>query len=386
MVFLSSGDMLDTRVKINVPLVGQLGTVQSPQWADLPIKPVEFDWWDNRTFRLGANMSMRLPSAERYSGQVKKEQQWLPRLAPLLPLPIPIPLAMRVPPGGTLGIGPSTSGSKVRTRPLSASTIYRNLRPPWLDSSLHCSRSIPLVVRHLGSIEIGGSDDRNFAPPVFLSAKNSYYPNADEVKALDEFIENFLYGKLQNRETFTVKASLFDNYETYGILQGKPGFNTIKKFLITDDDGRETTWRRWDYAWRIYNYPHAYNIYYNMYRIAKHTEIKVSRSYKEYLFFAYKTAMASYLDSTYADHLRFRGFQRHTWGNMSESHAPLGSFRLEYILGALMKKGWREKRKNSGVCLKNAANISSPRNIPFPRNTWVQVRAQTTAPATFSPS
>ncbi|HIB88258.1 TPA: hypothetical protein EYO57_13845 [Candidatus Poribacteria bacterium] len=248
-------------------------------------------------------------------------------------------------------------------------------------------KMVDLEMPHgLDSIKIGGSDDRNFAPPVFLSAKNSYYPNADEVKALDEFIENFLYGKLQNRETFTVKASLFDNYETYGILQGKPGFNTIKKFLITDDDGRETTWRRWDYAWRIYNYPHAYNIYYNMYRIAKHTEIKVSRSYKEYLFFAYKTAMASYLDSTYADHLRFRGFQRHTWGNMSESHAPLGSFRLEYILGALMKKGWREKRKNSGVCLKNAANISSPRNIPFPRNTWVQVRAQTTAPATFSPS
>ena len=28
----------------------------------------------------------------------------------------------------------------------------------------------------LDSIKIGGSDDRNFAPPVFLSAKNSYYP------------------------------------------------------------------------------------------------------------------------------------------------------------------------------------------------------------------
>ncbi len=38
---------------INVSLVGQLVTAQFPQWADLPIKPVEFDRWDNRTFRLG---------------------------------------------------------------------------------------------------------------------------------------------------------------------------------------------------------------------------------------------------------------------------------------------------------------------------------------------
>ena len=207
-------------------------------------------------------------------------------------------------------------------------------------------KMVDLEMPHgLDSIEIGGSDDRNFAPPVFLSAKNTYYPNASEVNVLDEFIENFLYGKLQDRETFTVKTSLFDNYETYALLKGKPGFDSIKNFLITDDDGQETTWRRWDYVWRIYNYPHAYNIYYNMYRIAKNTDIKVSRSYKEYLLFAYKTAMASYLDSTYADHLRFRGFQRFTWGNMSESHAPLGSFRLEYILQALDEEGMMEEEE-----------------------------------------
>jgi len=38
-------------------------------------------------------MSVRLPSAERYSLQVDKEQKWLPILSQKLPLPIPIPLA-----------------------------------------------------------------------------------------------------------------------------------------------------------------------------------------------------------------------------------------------------------------------------------------------------
>jgi aminoglycoside phosphotransferase (APT) family kinase protein len=42
-------------------------------------------------------MTVRLPSAARYAEQVEKEQRWLPKLAPLLPLPIPVPLAMGVP-------------------------------------------------------------------------------------------------------------------------------------------------------------------------------------------------------------------------------------------------------------------------------------------------
>ncbi|MHB1683868.1 MAG: aminoglycoside phosphotransferase family protein [Bacilli bacterium] len=87
---------------INVSLVGQLVSAQFPQWAHLPIKPVEFGGWDNRTFHLGEDMTVRLPSAEAYAAQVEKEHRWLPRLAPLLPLDIPVPLAMGVPADGYL--------------------------------------------------------------------------------------------------------------------------------------------------------------------------------------------------------------------------------------------------------------------------------------------
>jgi aminoglycoside phosphotransferase (APT) family kinase protein len=82
---------------INVSLVSKLVSTQFPQWADLPIKPIELDGWDNRSFRLGEDMTVRLPSAAAYAPQVKKEHRWLPRLAPSLPLPIPVPLAMGVP-------------------------------------------------------------------------------------------------------------------------------------------------------------------------------------------------------------------------------------------------------------------------------------------------
>lgn len=87
-------------VNIDVSLVRRLVDAQFPQWADLPIKPVEFDGWDNRTFHLGEDMTVRLPSAAPYALQVEKEHRWLPRLAPLLPLPIPVPLAKGAPADG----------------------------------------------------------------------------------------------------------------------------------------------------------------------------------------------------------------------------------------------------------------------------------------------
>lgn len=79
---------------IDENLISQLLTSQFPEWATLPIKPVEVSGWDNRTFRLGHNMSVRLPSKEQYAAQVAKEQYWLPKLAPFLPFQIPIPLAL----------------------------------------------------------------------------------------------------------------------------------------------------------------------------------------------------------------------------------------------------------------------------------------------------
>ena len=82
---------------IDAALVGRLVAAQFPRWVGLSVRPVEHDGWDNTTFRLGEKMSVRLPSAAPYAPQVEKEHRWLPRLAPLLPLPIPAPLAKGVP-------------------------------------------------------------------------------------------------------------------------------------------------------------------------------------------------------------------------------------------------------------------------------------------------
>ena len=87
-------------VPIDDALVSRLVAAQFPQWSELPIRPVTPSGWDNRTFRLGDTMVVRLPSGEEYADQVAKEQRWLPILAASLPLAIPIPLALGQPAAG----------------------------------------------------------------------------------------------------------------------------------------------------------------------------------------------------------------------------------------------------------------------------------------------
>ena len=59
-------------------LVGRLLAVQFPQWADLPVEPVRSAGTDNALYRLGDDMVVRLPRISWATGQVDKENEWLP--------------------------------------------------------------------------------------------------------------------------------------------------------------------------------------------------------------------------------------------------------------------------------------------------------------------
>jgi aminoglycoside phosphotransferase (APT) family kinase protein len=85
---------------IDVALVRRLVGTQFPLWADLPVRPVPRSGWDNRSFRLGDELLVRLPSAAGYVEAVTKEQRWLPVLGPQLPLPVPLPVAAGGPDAG----------------------------------------------------------------------------------------------------------------------------------------------------------------------------------------------------------------------------------------------------------------------------------------------
>jgi aminoglycoside phosphotransferase (APT) family kinase protein len=96
-VIVSPGEMHADEMEVDVPLVTRLLATQFPHWADLPVAPVPSAGTDNALYRLGDELAVRLPRIHWAVDDVDKEQRWLPKLAPHLPLAVPVPLAQGAP-------------------------------------------------------------------------------------------------------------------------------------------------------------------------------------------------------------------------------------------------------------------------------------------------
>lgn len=79
---------------IDAALVRGLLENQFPQWAGLPLERVRPSGTDNAIFRLGDELVLRLPRRDKDAVRLEKERDWLPVLAPLLPLAVPVPVAV----------------------------------------------------------------------------------------------------------------------------------------------------------------------------------------------------------------------------------------------------------------------------------------------------
>ncbi|GGK98966.1 aminoglycoside phosphotransferase (APT) family kinase protein [Curtobacterium luteum] len=88
------------RPRIDAALVERLVAAQFPEWSGLPVREVDPQGWDNRTYRLGSELAVRLPSAAGYVAAVEKEQRVLPYLAARLDVPVPEPVGLGVPAEG----------------------------------------------------------------------------------------------------------------------------------------------------------------------------------------------------------------------------------------------------------------------------------------------
>ncbi|MFF9090589.1 aminoglycoside phosphotransferase family protein [Streptomyces sp. NPDC014991] len=78
-------------------LVRRLLRAQFPQWADLPVSRLASGGTVNAIYRLGEDLTVRLPLRAGGGAVIALEARLLPRLAPLLPLPIPEVVATGAP-------------------------------------------------------------------------------------------------------------------------------------------------------------------------------------------------------------------------------------------------------------------------------------------------
>ena len=115
--------------------------------------------WDNKLFRLGDDLAVRLPRRAASAALIEHEQRWLPELSPRLPLPVPVPLRV-----GRPGCGfpwswsvvpwfPGTSALLVPPRDPGATAValgsfLRALhRPAPEDAPRNPWRGVPLAAR-----------------------------------------------------------------------------------------------------------------------------------------------------------------------------------------------------------------------------------------------
>ena len=97
---MASPKMHADEIDTDVALVRRLLAGQFPGWANLEIEPVVSYGTDHDIYRLGDHVAARLPRIGWATDQAAKEREWLPKLAPHLPLAVPVQLAMGQPAEG----------------------------------------------------------------------------------------------------------------------------------------------------------------------------------------------------------------------------------------------------------------------------------------------
>ena len=92
--------MHEGEVDTGLVVVRSLLAAQFPEWSSLPLSAVPSTGTVNTIYRLGDSLCVRLPRVEAWAGDLRKELEWLPRLAPCLSLRVPRPVARGAPGDG----------------------------------------------------------------------------------------------------------------------------------------------------------------------------------------------------------------------------------------------------------------------------------------------
>lgn len=92
-----TGPVHENEIPISVELVRTLVEAQFPEHADLSIEALPPVGTDNRLFRLGEELVVRMPRIDWAAESATFEASWLWRIAPYVSLPVPVPIGLGEP-------------------------------------------------------------------------------------------------------------------------------------------------------------------------------------------------------------------------------------------------------------------------------------------------
>jgi hypothetical protein len=168
-------------------------------------------------------------------------------------------------------------------------------------------------------------DDTALPKAPFVAAKNVHFPRQEEIDAVEYYIENFVWGKLQRMDREKPYP-----YFIYGVpnwyenRHSEHGFGSGGKGL--------------EHVWRGYDYPHVIMLYFHMYQIAKMYPSMTRCLDKDgYLERAFGTAQAHFNLAGVDDLPQgARGYWAYTLGLYNERL-------IVDLFEALYEEGWKEQ-------------------------------------------
>ena len=159
------------------------------------------------------------------------------------------------------------------------------------------------------------SDDPALCKAPYIAAKNTIYPHAKEIEALEYYLKNFVWGKLQ----MTTEEKY--PYAVYGIDNWK----------VNRDSKAGDRYGWAEHLWRPYDYPHMVLLYWSMYQVA--------RDYPELVHYLDKDG---FLERAYGT---ARAFYTYPWQFARWSTKELGNYNelvIADLIAELYQVGWRD--------------------------------------------
>lgn len=159
-----------------------------------------------------------------------------------------------------------------------------------------------------------GADDPGLCRAPMIAAKNVAFPDAAEIEAVEYYIRNFLWGKLQRS----------DREDPPYAIHGSDSWLENRNHPQQRNCGGVGGER----MWRTFDYTHIILLYYNMYRIARwYPDAAKYLDWREYLQRAYGTARAFFTvpyNINMGEPWHFRGWcdWAYKQGNFDESCLP----------------------------------------------------------------
>jgi Family of unknown function (DUF5695) len=148
-------------------------------------------------------------------------------------------------------------------------------------------------------------DDPGLSKAPFVAEKNVSFPDVEEIRGLEYYLQHFVWGKLQRTDE--------EKPYPYGVY-GTPDWYTNR------DPARRARYTNKNldkmHVWRSYDYPHMVMLYYHMYEIAKkYPDLSRYLNAQGYLERAWQTAHAFYI---YPYEIFPSYYETYKWGLYNE--------------------------------------------------------------------